>query len=166
MYGLSSFEQIAIWSVLGIAILGLLYAIFLRGQILKEDKGTEKMQKVWNSIRDGADAYLKRQLKSILPLIAILTVALFASVYIVKPTPEAAEWYCMAFKGVAREAAAACGEALNCCRIATIKHAGWAWSRSGICHGGQLLARCRTDRHAHGSSRKRSGCICGSSLVR
>ncbi len=113
MYGLSTFEQIAIWSVLGIAILGLLYAIFLRGQILKEDKGTEKMQKVWNSIRDGADAYLKRQLKSILPLIAILTLALFASVYIVKPTPEAAEWYCMAFKGVAREAAAACGESLT-----------------------------------------------------
>ena len=40
MYGLSSFEQIAIWSVLVTAIIGLLYAIFLRQQILKEDKGT------------------------------------------------------------------------------------------------------------------------------
>jgi len=58
------------------------------------------MQKVWNAIKDGADTYLKRQLRSILPLIAILTLALFASVYIVKPTPEASEWYCMAFKGV------------------------------------------------------------------
>ena len=113
MYGLSSFEQIAILVVLGIAILGLLYAIFLRSQILKEDKGTEKMLKVWNAIKDGADTYLKRQLKSILPLMAILTLALFASVYIVKPTPEAQEWYCMAFKGVPPKAAAVCGNSLT-----------------------------------------------------
>jgi len=89
MYGLSSFEQIAVWSVLGVAILGLLYAIFLRNQILREDKGSQKMQEVWGAIRDGADAYLRRQLVSILPLIAVLTIALFFSVYIVPPTEEA-----------------------------------------------------------------------------
>jgi K(+)-stimulated pyrophosphate-energized sodium pump len=89
MHGLTTLEAIAIWVVFGIAILGLLYAIFLRSQIMREDKGTEKMQEVWGAIRDGADAYLRRQLKSILPLIAILTVALFFSVYIVPPTPEA-----------------------------------------------------------------------------
>jgi K(+)-stimulated pyrophosphate-energized sodium pump len=49
------------------------------------------MQEVWNSIREGAEAYLTRQLGSILPMIAILTVALFLSVYIVPPTPEALE---------------------------------------------------------------------------
>ncbi len=91
MQGLNSFEQIAIYSVLGVAVLGLAYAIFLRSQILREDKGTAKMQEVWGWIKEGADAYLARQLKSILPLIAILTVALFFSVYIVPPTPEALE---------------------------------------------------------------------------
>ncbi|MFZ5909479.1 MAG: sodium-translocating pyrophosphatase [Chloroflexota bacterium] len=91
MHGLTTFEAIAIWAVFGVAILGLLYAIFLRSQILREDKGTEKMQEVWGAIRDGADAYLKRQLKSILPLIVVLTFALFFSVYIVPPTPEALE---------------------------------------------------------------------------
>jgi K(+)-stimulated pyrophosphate-energized sodium pump len=91
MEGLTAFEQIAIWSVLGIAILGLLYAVFLRWQIMKEDKGTSKMQEVWGAIREGADAYLRRQLRSVLPLIAILTIALFLSVYIVSPTPEALE---------------------------------------------------------------------------
>ena len=30
VYGLSVFEQFAIWGVLGVAILGLLYALFLR----------------------------------------------------------------------------------------------------------------------------------------
>lgn len=89
MHGLQSFEAIAIWAVLGVAVIGLLYAILLRSQILKEDKGTEKMQGVWNAIKDGADAYLKSQLKTILPLIAVLTVALFFSVYIVPPSPEA-----------------------------------------------------------------------------
>lgn len=91
MEGLSAFEQIAIWSVLGIALLGLAYAWFLRSQILREDKGTAKMQEVWGAIRDGADAYLHRQLRSILPLIVILTFALFFSVYIVPPSPEATE---------------------------------------------------------------------------
>src|SRR5687767_6593067 len=91
MQGLQPFEVIAIWAVFGTAILGLLYAIFLRAQILREDKGTAKMQEVWNAIKDGADAYLKRQLGSILPLIAILTFALFFSVYIVPPSPEALE---------------------------------------------------------------------------
>ena len=89
--GLSSLEQIAIWAVFGVAWLGLAYAIFLRSQILREDKGTEKMQEVWNAIKDGANAYLQKQLGSILPLIAILTVALFLSVYVVPPSPEAQE---------------------------------------------------------------------------
>src|SRR5512140_536645 len=89
MRGLSSLEAAAIWAVLGIAIVGLLYAVFLRSQIMREDKGTEKMQEVWGAIRDGADADLGQQLRSILPLIAILTVALFLSVYIVPPSPEA-----------------------------------------------------------------------------
>lgn len=113
MYGLNTFEQVAIWSVFCIAIIGLLYAIFLRNQILREDKGTKNMQEVWGAIRDGADAYLRRQLRSIVPLILLLTIALFASVFIVPPTPEASEWYCIATKGVQIEAAKSCAEALS-----------------------------------------------------
>jgi len=91
MQGLQPFEAIAIWVVFGIAIVGLLYAVFLRSQIMREDKGTEKMQEVWGAIKDGADAYLGKQFKSIIPLIGILTVALFLSVYVVPPSPEATE---------------------------------------------------------------------------
>ena len=91
MQGLQDFEAVAIWVVFGIAIIGLLYAVFLRNQILREDKGTEKMQEVWNAIKDGANAYLQKQFRSILPLIAVLTVALFLSVYVVPPSPEAQE---------------------------------------------------------------------------
>ena len=91
MQGLTDLEAIMIWGVFGVAIIGLFYAWFLRNQIMREDMGTERMQEVWSWIRDGADAYLQNQLKSILPFIAVLTVALFFSVYIVPPTPEALE---------------------------------------------------------------------------
>ncbi len=91
MQGLQDFEAVAIWVVFGVAIVGLLYAIFLRNQILREDKGTEKMQEVWNAIKDGANAYLQKQIRSIVPLIILLTFALFLSVYIVPPSPEALE---------------------------------------------------------------------------
>src|ERR1019366_585999 len=85
----TSFEVHAVWSVLGIAFAGLGYAMLLRYQILKKDKGTPEMLDVWNAIRQGADAYLGRQLKTILPLIGVLTVVLFFSVYVVPPSSEA-----------------------------------------------------------------------------
>jgi K(+)-stimulated pyrophosphate-energized sodium pump len=91
MPGLTQYEAWAIWAVFFIALLGLAYAWFLRRQILREDKGTEKMQEVWSAIRDGANAYLQRQLRSILPLIVILTIAMFFSVYIVPPSEAAVE---------------------------------------------------------------------------
>lgn len=121
MYGLTTFEQVAILSVLAVSILGLVYAVFLRYQILKEDKGTPQMQEVWNAIRDGADTYLRRQLRSILPLMVILTIALFASVFIVPPTPEASEWYCVAFKGATLETASECGHSLTVDETAQVR---------------------------------------------
>lgn len=91
LHNASLFEVISIWCVLAISILGLGYALLLRTQILKLEKGTQKMQEVWNAIREGANAYLNRQLKTILPFIAVFTVVLFLSVYIIPPTNEAME---------------------------------------------------------------------------
>ena len=90
-HGLNNFEQIAIVLVMVTAFVSLLYAWLLRGSVLKKDKGTAKMQEVWNAIKVGANSYLQSQLKTILPAIALLAVALFLSVYVVKPTPEAVE---------------------------------------------------------------------------
>ena len=88
-HGLNTFEQIAIVLVLVVAFIALGYAWILRGIVMKKDKGTAKMQEVWNAIRIGADSYLGRQLKSILPTIVVLTIALFFSVYVVKPSEQA-----------------------------------------------------------------------------
>ncbi len=89
-HGLNNFEQIAIVFVLVAAFISLGYAWLLRGIVLKKDKGTEKMQEIWNAIKVGANSYLNRQLKTILPLIGILTVVMFFSVYVVPPSSEAA----------------------------------------------------------------------------
>ena len=88
-HGLNSFEQIAILLVLVVAFVSLLYAWLLRTSVLKKDMGTKVMQGVWDAIRIGADSYLMRQLRTILPAIVLLAVALFLSVYVVKPSPEA-----------------------------------------------------------------------------
>jgi K(+)-stimulated pyrophosphate-energized sodium pump len=71
------------------AFISLWYAWMLRKVVLRKDKGTEKMQEVWNAIRVGADGYLKTQLRKILPIIGGLTVALFLSVYVVPASREA-----------------------------------------------------------------------------
>jgi K(+)-stimulated pyrophosphate-energized sodium pump len=93
LHGMTPFETYALFGVLGVAILGLAYALFLRNQVLRKDKGTDRMVEVWEAIRQGADAYLTRQMRSILPFIAVLTVLLFFSVWIVNPTPEAQETF-------------------------------------------------------------------------
>ncbi len=88
-HGLNDFEQIAILCVLGAAFISLAYAAWLRSVVLKKDKGTAKMQEIWNAIRTGANAYLGQQLRTILPLIGVLTVVMFFSVYVVEPSAEA-----------------------------------------------------------------------------
>jgi K(+)-stimulated pyrophosphate-energized sodium pump len=94
MRPLNSFENTLIFIVLGIAIAGLLYAGFLARQILSESKGSAKMQQVWGYIREGANAYLRSQLRIIAILIVVLVVVLFFSVYFVNPTPYAIEHFC------------------------------------------------------------------------
>jgi K(+)-stimulated pyrophosphate-energized sodium pump len=87
--GFSFFESIAIFSVLGIAFIGLGYALILRKQVLSADTGDEKMKAIWQGIHKGAETYLDKQWKSIRLLIAVLFFALFASAWIVTPSPEA-----------------------------------------------------------------------------
>ncbi|MFA6356840.1 MAG: sodium/proton-translocating pyrophosphatase, partial [Candidatus Omnitrophota bacterium] len=70
-------EKFALWSVLGVAILGLMYAVFLMMQVLRFDKGTPKMQEISKAIRLGSNAYLSRQFKAIVFLVFILTAALY-----------------------------------------------------------------------------------------
>lgn len=90
---LTPFGVNAIYGVLVVAVLSLLYAFWLFRNVMGEPKGNERMILIWTAIKDGADAYLLQQLKTILPFVGILVFALFASVWIAKPTPEARELF-------------------------------------------------------------------------
>src|SRR3989338_2033971 len=66
-------EQISIV----ISLLALAYAGYLSYKILKVPAGSEKMQEIAQAIKEGAQAYLKRQSKTILIFAAIITVILY-----------------------------------------------------------------------------------------
>ena len=74
----STFEKWALVAVLVVAVLGLIYATFLTRQILREPEGTDKMKHIAGAIRDGGNAYLKRQFKTIALLIVVLAAFVFA----------------------------------------------------------------------------------------
>lgn len=75
--------------VLGVAIISLVYAYWLWKDTISHDKGSKKMQEVWEAIKTGANGYLQRQLKTIIFSLAALTVILFLSVYVIPPSKEA-----------------------------------------------------------------------------
>jgi K(+)-stimulated pyrophosphate-energized sodium pump len=75
----AGYEKIALWVVLGVALSGLLYALSLVKEVYGADQGTDKMKKVAKAIREGADAYLKRQLTAVGSLIGLLVVLLYLS---------------------------------------------------------------------------------------
>ncbi len=74
-------ERAGLILVLIIAIVGLLYALMLRHQVLKAPQGTKKMQEIADAVREGANAYLGAQFRKIGPLIVIITIALYFTKY-------------------------------------------------------------------------------------
>jgi K(+)-stimulated pyrophosphate-energized sodium pump len=75
----ASYEKIALWTVLGVAFAGLVYAVSLVNEVYGASKGTAKMQNVARAIREGADAYLRRQFFTVSVLILVLVVLLYLS---------------------------------------------------------------------------------------
>ncbi|MHA1329767.1 MAG: sodium/proton-translocating pyrophosphatase, partial [Candidatus Hodarchaeales archaeon] len=86
---LDLFEKLVLIGVIIVAIISFIYSWWLKQDVMKQDTGTKEMKEVWSAIKEGADAYLWKQLKTILPIVAILTVALFLSVYLVQPSKAA-----------------------------------------------------------------------------
>ncbi len=64
--------------ILGISVVGLLFALWLIKDVLKRDTGTPKMREISDAIKAGAEAFLKRQNRTIL----YLATALAALIYI------------------------------------------------------------------------------------
>ena len=56
------------------AVLALLFAIYQAKRVMKEDEGTDLMKSLSQKIRTGADAYLKRQYKTVAVVFVVLVI--------------------------------------------------------------------------------------------
>ncbi|MEA3254602.1 MAG: sodium-translocating pyrophosphatase [Candidatus Altiarchaeota archaeon] len=59
-----------------VGVFAVIYAIYLIRSILKEDEGTEKMQEIAVAIQEGADAFLKREFKTLAIVVILIAVIL------------------------------------------------------------------------------------------
>src|SRR5579864_8265017 len=71
-------------AVLGISILSLLIAVALSRYVISQDTGTAQMQKISNAIKQGAEAFLKRQNQTILGLALVLAVIIYLGYWLGK----------------------------------------------------------------------------------
>jgi K(+)-stimulated pyrophosphate-energized sodium pump len=73
----ASFEDRALWVVLGISLVALAFAYYLVREVLAAPEGTERMKEIARAIQEGSRAYLNRQFRTVGVFIVLLTVGLF-----------------------------------------------------------------------------------------
>ncbi|MEO6803702.1 MAG: sodium-translocating pyrophosphatase [Granulicella sp.] len=69
--------RLYLWIAIGVALVALALAFLLARAVIASDAGTAEMQAISNAIREGAEAFLKRQYQTIAMIAAVLAVALF-----------------------------------------------------------------------------------------
>jgi K(+)-stimulated pyrophosphate-energized sodium pump len=91
--------------VIGISCVSLLFAVFLARYVVQKDMGTAKMQEISNAIKEGAEAFLSRQNRTIILFSAVLAALIFVLyAYVRAPSPadpvppvEMAFWTTLSF---------------------------------------------------------------------
>ncbi|HUK40499.1 MAG TPA: sodium-translocating pyrophosphatase [Candidatus Acidoferrales bacterium] len=74
--------------VIAISFFSLLFAVYLARYVVQRDMGTDKMQEISNAIKEGAEAFLSRQNRTIILLAALLAVLIFVLyAYVRTPNP-------------------------------------------------------------------------------
>lgn len=63
--------------IMGISGIGLLFALWLMQNVLRRDTGTPKMREISDAIKAGAEAFLKRQNRTIIYLAIILAAVIY-----------------------------------------------------------------------------------------
>jgi K(+)-stimulated pyrophosphate-energized sodium pump len=76
--------------VIAISFLSLGFAVYLARYVMQRDTGTQKMQEISNAIKEGAEAFLSRQNRTIVSLAALLAVLIFL-LYAFVRTPSPAD---------------------------------------------------------------------------
>jgi K(+)-stimulated pyrophosphate-energized sodium pump len=76
--------------ILGVSVIGLLFAGYLIRNVMKRDTGSERMQEISNAIKAGAEAFLRRQNRTIIYLALALACAIYI-LYAFVRTPQATD---------------------------------------------------------------------------
>jgi len=76
--------------VIAISCFSLLFAVYLARYVIQRDTGTEKMQEISNAIKEGAEAFLSRQNRTIVSLAGVLAALIFV-LYAFVRTPNPAD---------------------------------------------------------------------------
>src|ERR1700730_13646068 len=74
---LTSLQEIILWAVLGSALIALLYGLWLVRTVLAADPGPKSMTDVADAVYEGSMAYLWRQVKTMIPFVIAIALALF-----------------------------------------------------------------------------------------
>ncbi len=91
--------------VIAISCFSLLFAVYLARHVVQKDMGTARMQEISNAIKEGAEAFLSRQNRTIILFAAVLAVLIFILYAFVRaPSPadpvppvELAFWTTLSF---------------------------------------------------------------------
>jgi len=70
-----------------LGLIGVIFAWFMRGWILKQPRGNQRMKELSNAIRSGAQAYLKKEYT----YIAGISVLVFFAILVLKGSSD--NWY-------------------------------------------------------------------------
>lgn len=81
--------------IFAVSILALLFAVYLIRFVMSRDSGTSKMKEIAESIKEGAEAFLKRQNRTIIYLAIIVAILVFFLYSIQKP--EIKYWAALSF---------------------------------------------------------------------
>ena len=74
----TSSDRMYLWIALGVGVLGLLAALLFARSVLATDTGTPEMRAISDAIREGAEAFMRRQYGTIAALAVVIAVLLFA----------------------------------------------------------------------------------------
>jgi K(+)-stimulated pyrophosphate-energized sodium pump len=73
--------NVFLWIALGVGLLSLLAAVVFARNVLANDAGTPEMRLISDAIREGAEAFMKRQYSAIAMLAVVIAVILYAGYY-------------------------------------------------------------------------------------
>jgi K(+)-stimulated pyrophosphate-energized sodium pump len=74
--------RIYLWIAIAVALVALAFAFVLARSVIAADSGTADMQAISNAIREGAEAFLKRQYQTIGAIALVLAVVVFVGYHL------------------------------------------------------------------------------------